>query len=66
MIWTDANGNQVGNGTSISVTTHGTYFFEVINTTNNCSSGKDKVIVTEDKNYLRQLLLQKQVISWIV
>ncbi|MFZ1580926.1 MAG: gliding motility-associated C-terminal domain-containing protein [Saprospiraceae bacterium] len=49
LIWTDANGNQVGNGTSISVTTPGTYFFEVINTTNNCSSGKDEVVVTEDK-----------------
>ncbi|MCE2789522.1 MAG: gliding motility-associated C-terminal domain-containing protein, partial [Saprospiraceae bacterium] len=48
LIWTNANGVQVGSGNTINVTTPGVYYFEVINTTNNCSSGKDEVKVTQN------------------
>ncbi len=49
-IWTDSNGNQIGSGTSILVNSPGNYFFEVINPSSNCSSGKDEVVITEDKD----------------
>lgn len=50
LIWTDANGNQIGTGNTVTVNNPGSYFFEVINTATNCSSGKDEVVVIEDKD----------------
>ncbi|MBK8624924.1 MAG: gliding motility-associated C-terminal domain-containing protein [Saprospiraceae bacterium] len=50
LIWTDSNGIQIGTGSTVSITNPGTYYFEVINPATNCSSGKDEVIVIEDKD----------------
>jgi len=47
--WTDISGNIIGTGSTITVNTPGSYFFEVTNITNNCKSGKDEVIIDEDK-----------------
>ncbi|MBK9257768.1 MAG: gliding motility-associated C-terminal domain-containing protein [Saprospiraceae bacterium] len=47
-IWTDASGAVIGTNQTLSVTIPGTYFFQVVNTNNNCISGKDEVIVSDD------------------
>ncbi|MEZ4911530.1 MAG: hypothetical protein R2774_11805 [Saprospiraceae bacterium] len=44
-VWTNQTGTIIGNTLSITVTNPGLYFFEVINTSNNCTSGKDEVSV---------------------
>lgn len=46
--WTDAGGNIISNTTGLLVNQPGSYYFEVINTETNCSSGKSEVRVTED------------------
>ena len=40
-------GAVIGNTLSIQVNAPGQYFFEVINTSNNCTSGKDEVAVVD-------------------
>ena len=47
-IWTNSSGAVIGNTQNITVTVPGFYYFEVINLTNNCSSGKDEVEVIDD------------------
>lgn len=46
--WTNSAGTLLGSGYSIMVTDPGSYYFEVINLKNNCNSGKDEVIVTQN------------------
>lgn len=46
--WTDQTGSIVSTTINFTVTTPGTYFFQVTNTENNCTSGKDEVVVIED------------------
>ncbi len=47
-VWTNSSGSVVGNTQNITVTEPGLYYFEVINLTNNCSSGQDEVEVIDD------------------
>jgi len=47
--WTNAANQVLGTTLNIDVTTAGSYFFEVIDIVNNCSSGKVEVVVEEDK-----------------
>ena len=47
-IWYDSNGNVVGSDKTLLVTNPGTYFLEVVDITNNCTSGRDAVLVADD------------------
>ncbi|MBK8669660.1 MAG: gliding motility-associated C-terminal domain-containing protein, partial [Saprospiraceae bacterium] len=49
-IWTNAAGNEIGTGLNVNVSEPGFYYFEVINTTTNCSSGKDEVEVIDNRS----------------
>ena len=51
-IWTNQAGTIIGNTLSIQVSAPGLYFFEVINTSNNCTSGKDEVSVFDRNQQL--------------
>jgi gliding motility-associated-like protein len=46
--WTDANGNIIGTGLELGVTTPGDYFLQVFDGASNCASAKDLVVVQEN------------------
>ncbi len=48
LVWSDASGTTIGSSGTINVTEPGTYYFEAIDVVNNCASGKDEVIVTQN------------------
>ena len=48
--WTDLSGNVVSTSPNLSVSLPGIYFLQVINTLNNCVSGKDEVFVIDDRD----------------
>ena len=50
-IWTNQAGAVIGNTLSIQVNAPGQYFFEVINTSNNCTSGRMKLPLWTSINY---------------
>jgi hypothetical protein len=47
IVWTDAQGNVIGNDISVTVNTPGTYTITVVNNTTDCDN-TDEVIVTEN------------------
>ena len=47
-VWTNEQGIVVSNNSIFQVNSPGTYYFEVINTENGCSSGKDEIVVREN------------------
>ncbi|MBK9736805.1 MAG: hypothetical protein IPO92_18330 [Saprospiraceae bacterium] len=47
-VWTNSSGAEIGNTLNITLNQPGFYYFEVINLTNNCASGKDEVEIKDN------------------